>query len=99
MILLGEHLADHLADAFELEARRHAVGASAVRQTGLDLLLDAADADHEEFVEVRCEDGQELEPFQQRHARIAAFLQDPTIEFEPAQVAVEIERRVVQSRN
>ena len=63
---------------------------------GCDLLLQAADADHEELVEVGLEDGQELEPFQQRHARILGLFQNAAIELQPAQLAVEIQRRIVE---
>ena len=47
------------------------------------------DALHEELVEVRGEDRQELEPFEQRHALVDGFRQDPAVEFEPAEVPVE----------
>ena len=40
------------ADGGELLARRHAVGAGADGDAGVDLLLQPADADHEELVEV-----------------------------------------------
>ena len=57
----------------------------------------AADADHEELVEVGLEDGQELEPFQQRHLRVLSFLQDAAVELQPTQLAVDVERRVRQT--
>ena len=47
---------------------------------GLHLLLQAADADHEELVEVGAEDGQELEPLQQRHLRVLRLFQHAAIE-------------------
>ena len=47
------------------------------------------DALHEELVQVRGEDRQELEPLEQRHALVDGFRQDPAVEFEPAEVPVE----------
>jgi hypothetical protein len=48
-----------------------------------------ADALHEELVEIRGEDRQELEPFEQRHALVERFRQDPSVELEPAEIPVE----------
>ena len=50
-----------------------------------------ADAHHEELVEVGAEDRQELQPLEQRHARIDRLVQHARVELEPAQLAVEIE--------
>ena len=43
---------------------------------GLDLPLDARDADHEELVEVRGDDREELEPLEQRHGVVEGLLED-----------------------
>src|SRR5205823_6215708 len=75
---------------------RHVVGAGADGDAQLHLLLQPADADHEELVEVRLEDGQELEALQGRHRRVARLFEDAAVELEPAQLAVEIQRRVIQ---
>ena len=83
-------------DLLELFARRHAVGPGADADARLHLLLQAADAHHEEFIEIRGENGQELDPFQQRHRRILGLLQDPAIELQPAQLAVDVKPRIVQ---
>ena len=98
-VLLGDHLPDGLADAFQLLARRHPVGAGAAGDAGLHLLLQAADADHEELIQVGAEDRQELEPFQERHLGVLGLLQHPAVEFQPAQFAVDVQRRVVQGRH
>ena len=79
-----EHLANGLADTVHLFARRHAVGAGANRYAGGHLLLEPADSHHEEFVEIRREDRQELEPFQKRHGRVERLLQNAAIELQPA---------------
>ena len=77
---------------------RHAVGAGADGDAGLHLLLQAADADHEELVEVGREDGQELEALQQRHRRVLGLLQHAAIELQPAQLAVDVQRGIVEAR-
>jgi hypothetical protein len=40
-----------------------------------DLLLEAADAFHEKLVEIRADDGQKLDPLQQRGALILGLVQ------------------------
>ena len=75
---------------------RHPVGPGADRDAGLHLLLQAADADHEELVEVRAEDGEELEPFQQRHGRVLRLFQDAAVELQPAQLAVDVQGGIVE---
>ena len=60
---------------------------------GADLLLEAADPLHEELVEIGVHDRQELDPLEQRGARILGLVQDTSIEAEPGQLAIEVERR------
>jgi len=38
------------------------------------LTAEARDSHHEEFVEIRCEDCQKLDPFQQWMSRVFGFL-------------------------
>src|ERR1700733_11978298 len=47
---------------------------------------------HEEFVEVRRKDGQELCPFQQRRAVIQGLCEDALIEVQPAQISIDPHR-------
>jgi hypothetical protein len=54
-------------------------------------LLEAADALHEEFVEIGVHDGQELHPLEQRRAGILSLVQHPTIELEPRELPVQIQ--------
>ena len=44
---------------------------------------------HEELVEVRAEDGQELDALEQRRALVQRLMQHPPVELEPADVAVD----------
>ncbi len=58
---------------------------------GADLLLQPADALHEEFVGVRRGDGEEFDSFEERRAAVARFVQDTAIELEPREFAIEKE--------
>src|SRR5262249_40581424 len=85
-----------LADQPELLGRRQAVGA-AFGDRGLELLVEARDPDHEELVEVRVEDREELQALEQTPARVLGFLEDPAVEGEPGDFAVEIEGMVLEA--
>jgi hypothetical protein len=54
-----------------------------------DLLLQAADADLEELVEVARDDAQEAQALEQRVARVLGLLEHAAVEGEQAQFAVE----------
>ena len=45
-----------------------------VENSGADLLLEAADAFHEEFIEIGTDDADELKAFEQRVGFVEAFL-------------------------
>jgi hypothetical protein len=63
---------------------------------GGDLLLETADALHEELIEIAADDGQELDPLQQRGARILGLVEHAAVEGEPGQFATQIEAGVVE---
>ena len=81
-VLVADQLMDHGLDGFKLFLRRHA-GDVDVLDPAFDEVLDAGDADHEEFIQVRRCDGDEIQLFQQRVGRDDGFAQDPFIEFDP----------------
>ena len=87
---------DDLADHPELLVRGQPVGA-AFRDRGLDLLVQPRDPDHEELVEVRVEDREELDPLEQRPARVERFLEHAPVEGQPRDLPVEVERVVVET--
>ena len=86
---------DDLADEPELLLGREAVGA-AFGHRRLELLVQARDPDHEELVEVRVEDREELDPFEERPGRTQRFFENPAIEREPGDLAIEVEGTVVE---
>src|SRR4029453_3809917 len=61
-----------------------------LRVAGLELLLEAGDADLEEFVQVAREDRQEPNAFQDRVALVARLVQDAGVEVEPGELAVDV---------
>ncbi len=83
------HLLSALVDPTQLLTRRQAVG-RAHRQAHLIAPFQSRDADHVELVEVRREDRQELRALQQWQGRIGGECQDPRVEVEPTQLAVEV---------
>ena len=58
--------------------------------------LQPADALGVKLVEVAGGDGEELDPFEQAVARVVRFRQHALVELEPAQLAVQVERRVIE---
>ena len=77
------------ADGLKLLLRRHS-GGIGPRDALSQQHLQAADADHEELIEVRCGDRQEFQPFQQRHAGVLSLREHALIEFQPTEFAVEV---------
>jgi len=72
------------------------LGAHAIRRRfthpPFQLPLQSCDPDHEEFIEIVGEDGDELDPFDERVDRGTGFRKDPPVEFEPGEFAVDEER-------
>src|SRR5262249_24845836 len=58
-------------------------------RVGVELLLQARDANHEKLVEVGRKDRQKFQPFEQRLRRIERFIQHAAVELDPAEFAVE----------
>ncbi len=82
---------DALVDERELLVGRQPVD-GAGGDAGVALAVQAADALHEEFVEVVREDGQEPDAFQKRNAIVLGQLEHTLVEVEPTQLAVEEQR-------
>ncbi len=95
--VVGHELEHALARGRELFLGGPAVG-RAGDLAGLDLLAQAGHAHLEELVEVAREDGQELDPFEQRVALVARLVQHPRVEFEPRQLAVDVRERDLGTR-
>jgi hypothetical protein len=90
-----EHHVRARAHRFELLARGVAVGCH-VFDAGPEPAHRGGDADHEELVEVGAGDRQELHPLEQRMALVLRLREHALVELEPAQLPVDVERRVLE---
>ena len=81
-VLIGDELMDHGLDGIELFLRRH-TGDIDMVDAAFDEVLDAGNADHEEFIQVGRGDGDEVQLFQKRIGRHDGFTQDAFVEFDP----------------
>src|SRR5262245_8734104 len=87
-VLLVTQPARSLRDGGERLSRAQAVGPGGpVART--DPAPKASDTHHEELVEVRAHDRQELDALEQRNRRVFRFLENATVELEPRQLAVD----------
>src|SRR5262249_59173530 len=59
-------------------------------------LVDPRHADHEELVEVRAENGEELDPLEERDPPVARLVEDAGIELQPRELAIDEEARLVK---
>jgi hypothetical protein len=87
---LPRHQVEHaFADLGEGLRRRCGRPASACPTPASSWPEKSCDADHEELVEVRREDGAEANALEQRHARIGGELEDARVEVERRELTVE----------
>ncbi len=86
--LLGLHREDSLPHERQLVARREPV-VRPLREVGRELVAQSGDPDHEELVEVALGDAEELQPLQERPPLVARLLEDPRVEVEPGELAVQ----------
>ncbi len=90
-------LADRRRDPLEGLGRGQAVGPAGV-DPRVDLVVHARDADHEELVEVRAVDREELEPLHQGQLVALGELEHAVVEVEPRKLAIDVQARVAQLR-
>jgi hypothetical protein len=88
--LAGDVLAHRLPDRVDRLARRAPVLQRRL-DPGVDLVVQARDADHEELVEVGGDDRAELHALEQRDALVLGQLEHALVELEPRQLAVEVQ--------
>ncbi len=78
-----DHFVRDPLDGIENLSRAQAVGAD-VAGLALDLLLNAGDPNLEKLVQVRTENRQKFDAFDEGLRRVLCFFQDAPVEFEPA---------------
>ncbi len=86
--LLGNEALHLLADAAQLLRDGQAGGIGATR-TGPRQRLQAADADHEELIEIGRRDGKEFQALEQWQVGTFRFREHAAVEFDPAEFPVE----------
>lgn len=91
-------LVDQLADPRQGLVRQQAVGAGLLAGEG-DLLLQAGDADLEEFVEVAREDEEELQPLQERVGLVQRLFQHADVELQLGELAMNVQAAVIHTGN
>ena len=91
LVLVGDQSVGLDIDRCKLLRRRQTIGRAFLDAECL-MRLQAGHADHEEFIEIARRDRQEADAFKQRMVGIARFFQDPAIEREPAELAIEVAR-------
>src|SRR5262249_33430684 len=87
-MLLVDQLMDSTGDGGEGGGRGQAIRARG-HVARAKLPLEIGDPDHEELVEIRAEDREELHTLQKRDARILRLLEDTTVELEPGELAID----------
>ena len=87
-VLFVDHAVDAAADGRQLLGGRHAREIAAA-DFGRPAAHQSGHPDQEELVQIRADDGQELEPLQQGQFLGQPLLQHAVVELQPAQLAVE----------
>ncbi len=93
--LILQHLSRALTHRLELLLRVVSVRRD-VFDLFANLLQRRRDANHEELVEIRAGDREELHTLEQRVRGVARLCQNALVELQPTELAVDIQRRVLQ---
>ncbi len=93
-VRLGEELGQRAVNIGQLLARQQAVGRRG-GQAQLELLLQPGDAHHEKLIHVAMEDGQKLDPLQQRVLGLR-LVQHAAVELDITEFAVDVEAGIAQ---
>src|SRR5580700_5154101 len=95
LVLLVDEANGALANRLQLLRNRQSVRAQ-LDGAGFLQLLEAGDADLEEFVEVGARDAQKPHPLEQRDAAVLGLLQHALIELEKREFSIDVELRYLQ---
>jgi hypothetical protein len=90
---LRDQFLDLAPDCDELRRGTHAVRAD-VERAGFRLGLQSRHAHHEEFVEIRSDNGEKLHPLEQRIAFVQGFLDHALLKRQQAQFTIDVEGRI-----
>src|SRR6266536_962739 len=87
-ILRRNQVTHRFLDAIEYFRGAQPVRANVAR-LALNLLFDSGDANLEELVQIRTDDGEKLNPLDERLPLILRFFENAAVELEPAQLAID----------
>jgi hypothetical protein len=91
LVLVGNHSENAGADSGE-----NFGGAEAVRTVNIasvvDELFEGGDANFEELVQVRTDDGEEFEPFEEGLGRVLSLFENALIKLQPAEFTIQVRR-------
>ena len=87
LVLVGNHAEDSGANGGQ-----NFGGAETIRTMNItsvvDELFEGGDADFEELVQVRTDDGKEFEPFEQRLGRVLSLFKNALIKLQPTELTI-----------
>ena len=87
LVLVGNHAEDSGANGGQ-----NFGGAETIRTMNItsvvDELFQRGDADFEELVQVRTDDGEEFEPFEQRLGRVLSLFKNALIKLQPTELTI-----------
>ena len=87
LVLVGNHAEDSGANGGQ-----NFGGAETIRTMNItsvvDELFEGGNADFEELVQVRTDDGKEFEPFEQRLGRVLSLFKNALIKLQPTELTI-----------
>ena len=87
LVLVGNHAEDPGANGGENFGWAETVGTVNIASV-VDELLEGRDAYFEELVQVRTDDGEEFEPFEQRLGRVLSLFENALIKLQPTKLTI-----------
>jgi hypothetical protein len=93
LVLVGNHAEDPCADGGENFGGAETIGPVNITSV-VDELLEGGDADFEELVQVRTDDGEEFEPFEERLGRVLSLFENALIKLQPTKLTIQVRGRV-----
>ena len=91
LVLIGDHTEDAGTNRGEDIGWAEAIRSVHVASV-FDELLEGGDADFKELIEIGADDGEEFESFEEGLGGVLGLFEDTMIEFEPAELAIQVRR-------
>jgi len=91
LVLVGDHAEDPGADGGENFGGAETVGTVNIASV-VDELFEGGDADFKELIQVRTDDGEEFEPFEEGLGRVLSLFENALIKLEPTEFTIQVRR-------